>query len=109
MVDDIAQRVIALATRHDGVYLFKKWKKNELMPESSIHFDLRLDVDEAEELMDDFFKEFSVSRGSFTIATYYPELPISLNPFKKKQLLDIPDFTIGMLIESAKAGRWLYD
>lgn len=107
MVDDIAQRVIALATRHDGVYLFKNVKKQQLTPQSSIHFDLRLDVDEAQELMDEFFSEFAVSRGSFSLDTYYPDVPLSWNPFKK-QVLDIPDFTIGMLIESAKAGKWLY-
>lgn len=107
MVDDIAQRVIALATRHDGVYLFKNVKKQQLTPQSSIHFDLRLDVDEAQELMDEFFTEFSVSRGGFSLDTYYPDVPLSLNPFKK-QVLDIPDFTLGMLIESAKAGKWLY-
>lgn len=109
MLDDITQRVIALASRHDGVYLFKNTKKNLLTPESSIHFDLRLDVDEAEEFMEDFFKEFTVSKGKFSIETYYPDTPISLNPFKKKEILDIPDFTLKMLIESAKAGYWLYD
>lgn len=107
MVADIAQRVIALATRHDGVYLFKNVKKQQLTPQSSIHFDLRLDVDEAKELMDEYFTEFAVSRGAFSLDTYYPDVPLSWNPFKK-QVLDIPDFTIGMLIESAKAGKWLY-
>lgn len=107
MVENIEQKVIDLATRHDGVYLFKKSKKDTITPESSIHFDLRLDIDEAQDLMDEFFTEFSVSRGLFTIETYYPEVQLSLNPFKK-QVLDVPDFTIGMLIESAKAGKWLY-
>jgi|SRR5471030_848485 len=107
MVEDIEQKVIDLATRHDGAYLFKKSKKNTITPEWSIHFDLRLDVDEAQELMDEFFTEFSVSRERFSLDTYYPEVLFSLNPFKKK-VLDIPNFTIGMLIESAKTGKWLY-
>lgn len=53
--------------------------------------------------------EFSVEKGNFTIKTYYPDAPISINPFKKNVAVSVPDFTIGMLIASAKAGHWLYD
>ncbi|WP_139780490.1 DUF1493 family protein, partial [Salmonella enterica] len=28
---------------------------------------------------------------------------------KKTEPVPVPDFTISMLIESAKAGKWLYD
>ncbi|HAC6654586.1 TPA_asm: DUF1493 family protein [Salmonella enterica subsp. enterica serovar Abortusovis] len=35
--------------------------------------------------------------------------PNCLNPFRKNDIPQVPDFTIGMLIESAGAGRWLYD
>ncbi|WP_241650378.1 DUF1493 family protein, partial [Rosenbergiella collisarenosi] len=35
--------------------------------------------------------------------------PFLLNPFKKRAPIPVPDFTLRMLIESAKAGRWLYD
>jgi len=104
MVDDIEEKVLALAKRHDGFYLFKN---RTLMPESSIYFDLQLDRDEAEDLMNDFFTELKVHRGTFDIENYYPDFPVSFNPFKKK-IIDIPDFTLGMLIASAKAGRWIY-
>ncbi|WP_017204831.1 DUF1493 family protein, partial [Yersinia pestis] len=53
----------------------------------------------------DFFKEFSVQRGNFNIKNYFPDVPFSFNPFKKTAPIPVPDFTIGMLIESAKAGR----
>ncbi|APY76942.1 DUF1493 family protein [Salmonella enterica subsp. enterica serovar Manchester] len=46
------------------------------------------------------------------MTTYYPpEPPLKhlLNPFRKNDIPQVPDFTIGMLIESAGAGRWLYD
>lgn len=108
MVDTIEQRVIALVTRHSGVYMFRKKKYDTYSAESNILFDVRLDVDDAEDLMDEFFTEFNVERGNFKLQTYYPDIPISWNPFKKT-LVDIPDFTIRMLIESAKDGRWLYD
>ncbi|MFG1132319.1 DUF1493 family protein [Salmonella enterica] len=47
-----------------------------------------------------------------SITTYYPpEPPLKhlLNPFRKNDIPQVPDFTIGMLIASARAGRWLYD
>ncbi len=36
---------------------------------------MQLDVTEAEDLMDEFFKEFNVDRGNFNINTYYPDEP----------------------------------
>lgn len=108
MVEDIAQRVIDLVTRHSGVYMFRKKKYDTYTAESNIHFDVRLDVDDAEELMDEFFTVFNTDRGNFKLETYYPDVPLSWNPFKK-QIINVPDFTVGMLIESAKAGKWLYD
>ncbi len=108
MVNNIETRVIALVTRYSGVYIFRKKKYDDYTASSSLHFDVKLDVDEAEELMEEFFSEFDVEREKFNIETYYPDVPISWNPFKKK-IIDVPDFTIGMLIESARAGKWLYN
>lgn len=108
MVNNIEARVIALVTRYSGVYIFRKKKYDDYTTSSSLHFDVKLDVDEAEELMEEFFSEFDVDREKFNIKTYYPDVPISWNPFKK-QIIDVPDFTIGMLIESARAGKWLYN
>lgn len=73
---------------------------------------LRLEDDEALALMDDFFTTFNVDKGNFSITTYYPpEPPLKhlLNPFRKNDIPQVPEFTIGMLIASARAGRWLYD
>ncbi|GLR10818.1 acyl carrier protein [Mixta theicola] len=110
MVDDIEQRVFALARRYNGVYLFNNEKKQRLLtPDTDFDTDMQLDVGEAEDLMDEFFKEFQVERGSFKIETYYPDEPFSWNPCKKTEPVPVPDFTIGMLIESAKARKWLYD
>ncbi|MGG2376832.1 DUF1493 family protein, partial [Salmonella enterica] len=55
---------------------------------------------------------FNVDKGNFSITTYYPpEPPLKhlLNPFRKNDIPQMPDFTIGMLISSARSGRWLYD
>ncbi len=110
MVDGIEQRIFELARRYNGVYLFNNEKKQRLLTrDTDFDTDMLLDVGEAEDLMDEFFKEFQVERGQFKIETYYPDEPFSWNPFKKFPPIPVPDFTIGMLIESAKAGKWLYD
>lgn len=110
MVDDIEQPVYALVRRYNGFYLFNNEKKQRLLkPETDFDTDMQLDIGEAEELMEDFFKEFQVDRGRFNINIYYPDESFSWNPFKKSSPISVPDFTIGMLIESARAGRWLYD
>lgn len=110
MVSDIEVRIFALARRHNGVYLFNNEKKQKLLNvDTDLDTDMHFEVEEAEAMMDEFFKEFEVERGNFKIETYYPEEPFSWNPFKKFPPIPVPDFTIGMLIESAKAGKWLYD
>ena len=105
MVDDRELRVHALVRRYHGVYFFKE---PTLTSETDFDTDLGLEDHEAEELMSAFFEEFCVEKGNFSIETYYPEIPFSLNPFKKTVPVPVPDFTIGMLIASAKAGKWLY-
>ncbi|MGQ3902482.1 DUF1493 family protein [Mixta calida] len=107
--ETLEQQIYELIRSHDGLYLFKEKK---LTPETDLDSDLRLEDDEALALMEDFFLNFSVERGNFSITTYYPPAPPLrnvLNPFRKREIPQVPDFTIGMLIESAKAGRWLYD
>ncbi|MBH1932323.1 DUF1493 family protein [Serratia rubidaea] len=108
MTAEIEARIYALVRKHDGVYLFKE---KTLTPDTDLDTDLQLEDDEAEALMNEFFEQFGVDRGNFALETYYPpEPPLSelLNPFKKRDIPIVPDFTINMLIESAKAGRWLY-
>ncbi|WP_336851956.1 DUF1493 family protein [Pseudescherichia vulneris] len=109
MVDDIEKRVIEMFTIRGGTYLFRKKKYDTYTAESSIHFDVQLDQDEVEELVEDYLKEFNVDMSDFHLETYYPEVSFSWNPFKKPEPVDVPDFTIDMFIQSAKAGRWLYE
>ncbi|ECE7615427.1 DUF1493 family protein [Salmonella enterica] len=57
------------------------FKKKELTPSTDLDSDLRLEDDEA----------------------------LAFNPFRKNDIPQVPEFTIGMLIASARSGRWLYD
>jgi len=110
MLDDIEQRVHALVRHFDGVYLFNNEKKQTVLTvDTDLDADLRFDIGEVEDLMDNFFSMFNVQKAHFNIEVYYPNEPFSWNPFKKIEAIIVPAFTIGMLIESAKAGRWLYD
>ncbi|WP_159340154.1 MULTISPECIES: DUF1493 family protein [Leclercia] len=110
MTGNIEQRIYALARHYNGVYLINNEKNQELLNASTdLDTDMLLDVDEAEELMEEFFREFNVDRGSFNIKIYYPDEFFSWNPFKKTAPVPVPDFTISMLIESARAGKWLFD
>jgi len=108
MVESIEQRVYDLIRPYAGTYLFNI-KKVELTPETDLDTDLSIDELEAEDLMNGFFEKFNVERGSFKIDAYYPVSHFSWNPFNKTSPVLVPDLTVGMLIESAKAGRWLYD
>lgn len=108
MVDSIEQRVYELVRPYAGTYLFNV-KQVKLTPETDLDTDLGIDELEAEDLMNEFFEKLNVERDNFQIETYFPTLPFSWNPFKKTEPVPVPDFTIGMLIESAKAGKWLYD
>lgn len=110
MAVNIEDDVYDLVRPYAGKYIFNI-KKVTLTPETDLDSDLNIDDLEAEHLMNEFFKRFNVTRDNFKIETYYPpeSLTFSWNPFKKTLPILVPDFTIGMLIKSAKAGRWLYD
>ena len=109
MVEDIEKLVIEMFTIRSGSYLFRKKKYDTYTAESSIHFDVRLDQDDVEELIEDYSKEFNVDMSNFHLETYYPTVNFSWDPFKKPEPVDVPEFTIDMFIQSAKAGRWLYE
>ncbi|MDU4422618.1 DUF1493 family protein [Raoultella planticola] len=109
MVDPIEQRVIEMITIRGGCYIFSKKKYDTYTPESSIHFDVQLDQDDVEELVEEFETEFGVDMSTFHLEAYYPEVKFSWNLFKKPDPVDVPDLTIDMFIQSAKAGKWLFD
>lgn len=108
VTNKIEQQVIDLVTKYSEFYILGVKRYDTYTPQSNIHFDVKLDQDDAEGLMVEYFSCFRVEKGNFSLEVYYPPLKFSWNPFKK-QVVDIPEFTVEMLIESAKAGYWLYD
>ncbi|MBP2166872.1 hypothetical protein J2125_000064 [Erwinia toletana] len=103
------QWIYASVRPHDGAWLPDN---PVLQPETDFDADLRLAEDKVLARMKDLFATFTVDRGHFSIATCYspdPLLSQMVNPFAKPDVPVVTDFTIGMLVESARAGRWLYD
>ncbi|TCW50883.1 uncharacterized protein DUF1493 [Phytobacter diazotrophicus] len=108
MADIIEQRVYEIVRPYVGAYDLAD-RPVILSPEMDFDSDLSIDELEAEDLMEQYFNELHVERGNFNIKIYFPDVHISWNPFKKTEPVPVPLFTIGMLIESARAGRWLYE
>ncbi|MGL1813923.1 UNVERIFIED_CONTAM: DUF1493 family protein [Serratia marcescens] len=110
VTETLEEQVIALVRKHYGTVI--TGRSPEITPDSDIDADIGMEWAEAEELMEEFFEKFSVDKGDFNIKTYYPDPPMGIlfkNLFRReKNLPEVPLFTVNMLIESARARRWLY-
>jgi hypothetical protein len=83
MADIIEQRVYEILRPYVGAYDLAD-RPVILSPEMDFDSDLSIDELEAEDLMEQYFNELHVERGNFNIKTYFPDTPISWNPFKKR-------------------------
>ncbi|MBT0728736.1 DUF1493 family protein [Rosenbergiella nectarea] len=67
-----------------------------------------------DDILNDYFKRFNVESSAFDLLLYWPYekgfLPNVLRPLSQK-IPDVPPkpLTLRMLVESAKAGRWLFN
>ncbi|EAY7098268.1 DUF1493 family protein, partial [Salmonella enterica] len=77
--------------------------KRTITLDTSIRDDLKLVFEDSEELLQEYFKRWNIDPEGFDILNY-------LNPeyFGSKETDPRKPLTVGMLVESAKAGRWLY-
>lgn len=67
-----------------------------------------------DEIMKDYFQHFNVDSSDFNFLSYWPYekgiLPNFIRPKSQKiSQADPKPLTIQMLIDSARAGRWLFD
>ncbi|OPJ91457.1 hypothetical protein B1R44_24780 [Serratia marcescens] len=73
-------------------------------PETDLRHDLKIIYEDAEELFANYFHRWGVASAQFRIDRYFnPEYLGSPEPETP-----LENITVNMLIESAKAGRWLY-
>ena len=102
MVENIEQRIYALARRYNGVYLMNNEAKQKLLnAKTDLDTDMQLDVTEAEDLMEEFLKNLMLIEG---ILTYTPTTLMSLfmESMQKFPVVMVPDFTIECLLNPQK-------
>ncbi|PEH29464.1 DUF1493 family protein [Salmonella enterica] len=104
LMRDIEKEIIDF---NDQKYNTKKYflcgPKRTITLDTSIRDDLKLVFEDSEELLQEYFKRWNIDPEGFDILNY-------LNPeyFGSKETDPRKPLTVGMLVESAKAGRWLY-
>ncbi|WP_409522235.1 DUF1493 family protein, partial [Pseudescherichia sp.] len=115
MVNDIEK---AVTEWYDATYNSKPlFAKNRpgLTPETSLSTGKYPWARETgDEIMKDYFQRFNVDSSRFNFLSYWPYEKGMLPNFLRPTSQRVPEvqpkpLTLQMLIESAKAGRWLYD
>lgn len=97
MVDTVEKRVYELIEPWNGI----TWSKLRVLPltgDTSLNHTMNMDPIEAAELIEEIFNAFDMNCQDMKFDVYFA-----------KRRKDEKPLTINMLIESAKAGRWLYD
>lgn len=97
MVINPEARIFELVEMYNG-RSWRTFKKPNLTLETSLNNDMKIDPEEAYDLLDDIFTEFGLVHGDMNFETYFPAVSENAKPL-----------TIAMLVRSASAGRWLYD
>ncbi len=98
MVDTVEKRVYELIKPWNG----RSWLTFKIPPlhgDSSLNQTMNMDDEEAQDLLDEIFTEFGLKHSDLDFSVYFPQ-------HNRKEAKPL---TINMLIESARAGRWLYD
>ena len=95
--DDIEKAVFDLVEEYNGISLWT-FKRFPLKKETDLNQDFRMAPEDAAELLEEFAERFAVDPKEITFEKHFP--PNLRNPHEP--------LTIDMLIQSAKAGRWLY-
>ncbi|MCW1877327.1 DUF1493 family protein [Erwinia sp. INIA-01] len=112
----IQQQVMAWYDENWNSRVFPFFKRPMLTLETSLSTGkYPWSADDAMDILEDYFSRFSVDRQTFAFHSYWPneETFIPINFLRSKenkwQWLEPKPLTLNMLVESAKAGRWLYD
>jgi len=115
MVSDIEKAVFEWYEKNYNTKpLFAK-SKPALTPETSLNAGKYPWARETgDEIMKDYFQRFDVDSSNFNFISYWPYEKGLLPNLLRTKAHKIPELkpkllTIQMLIESAKAGRWLYE
>ncbi|MBW7983431.1 DUF1493 family protein [Enterobacillus tribolii] len=108
--NSIEAEVIALVLKYYGAPLFGG-SYPTITLDTDLDTDLGLEAEDTEELLAELFTKYAIDDDAFDLETYYPApswRDMINYTLKRKAPSIVPDLTIRMLVESAKAGRWLY-
>lgn len=92
---DIEKAVFELVERYNGRSMLTL-RRYQLKPETDLNNDFRMDPLDAYELMEQFAELFGIEPSDINFSHYFPDYGDALEPL-----------TIQLLIDSAKASRWL--
>ncbi|MCL2893576.1 DUF1493 family protein [Brenneria tiliae] len=95
--DDIEKTVFDLVEEYNG-YWFWLRKRYPLKKETDLNADFRMAPEDAAELLENYAEKFSINPKEIDFDKFFP--PNLSTPHQP--------LTISMLIESARAGHWLY-
>ncbi|KGD73040.1 acyl carrier protein [Tatumella morbirosei] len=97
MVDATEKRIYELIEPWNGI-TWSALRVKPLTGETSLNHSMNMDPMEAAELLLEIFEIFNLNFEDLSFQSYF-----------SKHRKDEKPLTINMIIESAKAGRWLYD
>lgn len=97
VTDGLEKAVFDLIEEYNG-YWFWLRKRYPLTKETDLNKDFRMAPEDAAELLEKYADKFAINPRDIHFEKYFPANPRT----------EHTPLTIDMLIESAKAGRWLY-
>lgn len=95
--DEIEKEVFELVEHYNGFWIWLL-KRYPLKVETDLNKDFRMAPEDAYELLEKYVEKFNINPKDIEFERFFPD---------NNRVEHVP-LTIGMLIESAKAGRWLY-
>jgi hypothetical protein len=113
--DTVGQRVMEWYQKDYNGPIFPTFKRQIITLETSLSSGEYPWADEdAIDILDEYFSLFHVDKRDFTFRKYWPndETFVLFNFLRSKKnkryWIEPEPLTLGMLVESAKAGYWLY-
>ncbi|GLR08171.1 acyl carrier protein [Mixta theicola] len=95
MVDDTEKAIFALVEKYNAPSIFT-FRRFRLKPDTDLNNDFCMDPLDAYDLMEQYTEQFGIEPKDIDFEHYFPDYG------------DAQDsLTIQLLIDSAKAGRWL--
>ncbi|MEQ4530954.1 MAG: DUF1493 family protein [Mixta sp.] len=107
----IEEEIISLIEKYDGHVFFSK-RFLKIDPDTDLRKDVRLDSEDALDLIEEYAMKYNIAVSDIPFTKYFPNEKSLFDIFTPKHLKStgekVEPLTVRMLIESAKAGRWLY-